>query len=72
MGGIVNHNIEPTELLVRTANRFEITCAIDDVQLQRQKRIAELGRQTVKPTDLTGGPGDAIPARQRRTRPGAA
>jgi hypothetical protein len=31
MGGVVNHNIEPTELLVRTANRFEIACTIDDV-----------------------------------------
>ena len=69
---VVDHDVQPAEVLVRLGDGCEVGLAVGHVELQRQHGVAVLRDQVVERGGVAGRRGDPVAALQRGDRPLAA
>jgi hypothetical protein len=69
VAGVVDHDVESAEPVVRSLDGGEVGGAIGDVELQREEPVAVLGGQVVERGGVTRGGSDGVAALQCGDRP---
>ena len=69
VAGVVDDDVEPSEVPGGQFHRREVRRAVVDVQLQRQQRVAELLAQVIQRGGVARGGGHLVSALQRGDRP---
>ena len=69
VAGVVDHDVEPAEVVVGLLDRGEVGVAVGDVERDRQQRVAVLRDQVVERRGVARGGGHLVAALQRGDRP---
>ncbi len=70
--GVVDDDVEPTEMRVRLLDRGEVLRAVGHVELDRQEPVAVLGHEVIERAQVARSGRDRITSLEGRNRPFAA
>jgi hypothetical protein len=66
---VVDHDVQPAEVVVSLLDRGEVRIAVGHVQLDRQQRVAVFFGEVSQARGVAGGGGHLVPALDGRDRP---